>query len=671
MGVKSRTVKFYSTVSDRSEVVHLISRLFNADGGPGSGNHGHAGRPGKRGGSAPGKGAGTGTNSDITEQMSKAFKGISKMASRSKDYESFIKSLDDAQKGELQKQFEASGTRESLEQYTESLRMMLKAEPPAEYPKNKIVEGKNIIDSFNWDGKPYTESKFGQVIDTEIEAAMDKQGFLGLPKVVTQEEFNKIVSEHPEMPILFRSYAADNSDQLQDYDDMLEGGQWYVDCSIGGAQYGFGMYTSAVYPETPMTWDDPDLFENPRMKQSITDKNGNVFTTGQGVSELDWWLEEHTDDGEYLLCHGTDEDGNERTALLQKSKLDGFGEQWFDVNKGDFLDGDPVDYFQEAYRVEPGDKHSGNPEDMHAAMREMSHYRGAGISRCRESKQRELAAGAHSIDTGYSGEIPEKFFEHDGDGTRLYKVDRDGAQKIIDGKLPEGIKDGSYIFSFMPPYYKDKSARDIRSIEIKDGEIRSTMRIIPSKVQNIINSEDVKDKILYPLEIIGEENGINYDAVAATRIMTLDPSAKIVTYDEIRALCGKSDSMRSGAKWKRAARESEYIKDKDPRMLSLFAHLDGDKISEANAVEVLKYKQEKPEEFDAAIEFHKEIQKEYDQQCEDAKKYDKYAEKDPGVVATMLGYDAINAQGHGESGSYTVVLNRTKLIISEQRVDAA
>jgi len=58
MGPKTRTVKFYSTVSDRSEVVHLIAKLFNADGGPGSGNHGHAGRPGKVGGSAPGGGGG-------------------------------------------------------------------------------------------------------------------------------------------------------------------------------------------------------------------------------------------------------------------------------------------------------------------------------------------------------------------------------------------------------------------------------------------------------------------------------------------------------------------------------------------------------------------------------------------------------------------------------------
>ena len=36
---------------------------------------------------------------------------------------------------------------------------------------------------------------------------------------------------------------------------------------------------------------------------------------------------------------------------------------------------------------------------------------------------------------------------------------------------------------------------------------------------------------------------------------------------------------------------------------------------------------------------------------------------DIGSYAAALGYDAINAEGHGESGSYTVILNRTKTIM--------
>ena len=36
--------------------------------------------------------------------------------------------------------------------------------------------------------------------------------------------------------------------------------------------------------------------------------------------------------------------------------------------------------------------------------------------------------------------------------------------------------------------------------------------------------------------------------------------------------------------------------------------------------------------------------------------------KNPGVLAAEMGYDAINAEGHGQTGSYSVVLNRTKVI---------
>lgn len=39
------------------------------------------------------------------------------------------------------------------------------------------------------------------------------------------------------------------------------------------------------------------------------------------------------------------------------------------------------------------------------------------------------------------------------------------------------------------------------------------------------------------------------------------------------------------------------------------------------------------------------------------------ARNDYGAMAAQMGYDAINAVGHGESGSYTVILNRTKVII--------
>ena len=40
-----------------------------------------------------------------------------------------------------------------------------------------------------------------------------------------------------------------------------------------------------------------------------------------------------------------------------------------------------------------------------------------------------------------------------------------------------------------------------------------------------------------------------------------------------------------------------------------------------------------------------------------------YKFMDAGLYASLHGYDAINAEGHGQSGSYTVILNRTKTYI--------
>ena len=39
-----------------------------------------------------------------------------------------------------------------------------------------------------------------------------------------------------------------------------------------------------------------------------------------------------------------------------------------------------------------------------------------------------------------------------------------------------------------------------------------------------------------------------------------------------------------------------------------------------------------------------------------------------GSLAAMYGYDAINVGGGGRSGNYTVILNRTKMIIKEPEV---
>lgn len=106
---------------------------------------------------------------------------------------------------------------------------------------------------------------------------------------------------------------------------------------------------------------------------------------------------------------------------------------------------------------------------------------------------------------------------------------------------------------------------------------------------------------------------------------TLSPDSKIITYDELR---------QKKSQW-----ISETLKEYNLKRDELINKIDKGVLSENDAEEMLK-------PF-----------------------YNKYLmtahvdhDMDLGSFASMLGYDAINAEGHGASGSYTVILNRTKVI---------
>lgn len=125
----------------------------NSDGGPGSGNHNHQGRPGHIGGSAPGNGSRT------------------------------------------------------------------------------VVQGKDISRTYTGKG--------------DIKSVLKAQGFDGLPKVVTKDEFNEAIKASNF--VAQRTYSASSQEILDAYRDQLYNGEWYVECTTGGAQYGQGMYCAADY----------------------------------------------------------------------------------------------------------------------------------------------------------------------------------------------------------------------------------------------------------------------------------------------------------------------------------------------------------------------------------------------------------------------------------------
>lgn len=105
---------------------------------------------------------------------------------------------------------------------------------------NAIVNGKDI--SATW-------TRRSDQFDFEIEDVINAQGFDGLPRVVSADEFDKYVKEANGGKgfIAQRTYAAPNQEILNSYRGQLYNGKWYVDCSTGGAQYGQGMYCAANY----------------------------------------------------------------------------------------------------------------------------------------------------------------------------------------------------------------------------------------------------------------------------------------------------------------------------------------------------------------------------------------------------------------------------------------
>ena len=105
---------------------------------------------------------------------------------------------------------------------------------------NTIINGKDI--SAAWKRRP-------DQFDFEIEDVMNAQGFDGLPRVVSPEEFDKLVKQANDGSgfIAQRTYSAPNQEILDAYRDQLYHGKWYVDCSTGGAAHGKGMYCVGNY----------------------------------------------------------------------------------------------------------------------------------------------------------------------------------------------------------------------------------------------------------------------------------------------------------------------------------------------------------------------------------------------------------------------------------------
>ena len=587
----------------------LLYYALVQDGGPGSGNFGHSGRPGYVGGSGKGGGkayrTGTKESGFVGIHKSKQFESIAMHASAHKDYHSFVSSLSNEQKSLLKQQYKDCGTKESLQQYTQRLHNMLsnRGKKPVIRSTAKIVEGKNIVRSFQ-----RRKDKFPH----EINDVINQQGFDGKPRIVNSDEFDQIIKDHPEMPVLFRSYAAPNQETIDAYDAQLEGGEWYVDCGTGGAQYGQGMYTAGVY------------YHKGRTDWSYADAEMRHYRTGN-------------------------------IEFIRRNAIDEMDSAGMTQNNA-------------SYRVDNPPRFLADTSDIPTSYYEIGHEDAVP---CGEDNYRDVT------------QPDQEYYLSWETGTGK----REGTRVVTD-------KDG-YL------YYP------------------STGRVGPREVMfDLVDGDDIT---------IAPVKKVNIAPKATTRRMTLDPSAKIITHEELEKkrkevqreyvqefISGIKDPdpyIEAARQYnvehlltrnvdKGAVEEVYGLLKKDPEAFHKLCDWHGikpwspeSKIRNAIADQIISevYHQEKgyeqPSQMKRFFEFTEKtpaFQREVDRikkQCaERARKgwkktiedrYWTYKEipsipHDNGVFAAMLGYDAINAEGHGLTGSYTVVLNRTKVILDKQ-----
>lgn len=109
-----------------------------------------------------------------------------------------------------------------------------------------VVNGKDI--SSTW-------TRRSDQFDFAIEDVINAQGFDGVPIVASQDEFDEYVSKANGGKgfIAQRTYSAESKEVLDAYKDQLYNGKWYVDCSVGGSQFGQGMYCVSNAEGTSIT----------------------------------------------------------------------------------------------------------------------------------------------------------------------------------------------------------------------------------------------------------------------------------------------------------------------------------------------------------------------------------------------------------------------------------
>lgn len=177
-------------------------------------------------------------------------------------------------------------------------------------------------------------------------------------------------------------------------------------------------------------------------------------------------------------------------------------------------------------------------------------------------------------------------------------------------------------------------------------------------------TDGIKEEMQHYIELnVSRGNPLSY-----VETLTLDPSAKIITYEDLtqryegytnaafEAMGRATHNAKENVLGKLASESGYNVKDYE-KMVYLHEHAWKKKdLAQYDSLrKKLGYSS-----IDAVDEIRQSIKQETDLLFKN-----EFGERitNIGSYAAALGYDAINAEGHGASSSYTVVLNRTKLII--------
>lgn len=635
------------------------------DGGPGSGNFGHAGRPGKVGGSAKGSGGSSfrsGTKetgySSFTEH--KLFKGIASTARAAKNRNEFVHGMNKAQRDALTNQYFACGADQGkghrfLEEYADRIYEMLHNRQGSDIrQKNKPVDGKDLSGEWNWDESQ--EKRYWQVvgtkeIDTEIESIIHKQGFDGVPRIVAKAEFDRITKEHPEMPTLYRTYAAPTPEQLEEYDNDLEHGFFYVDASTGGSGFGQGMYCAGVYTYgSGMKYYDELTIEDAKKPGFIKGLDGTIYNKTAFTENPSFDLtHDFIADGDFVGMWR----GGIQTDIYEVKSED--GEQFLlNTRTGEKEKTDLFQSSDAAMRMKPVDLDKRRKILTDGAIEEMKHYRALNLRRIAEDPPYVAPEGMLMTIGGTNAYPDRKYFDPKKAVSFADKKPEEGQLIGVLGPNGEFTNDGIFVY--------------------KDGKITyDTGSWDPW--------EPEPNERWAPIE--GDCEQVKLDPQYSTRLMTLDPSAKIVTYDDLRQLRSDLRDKYEQERVQEIVRQKESFVDDLTEQIIKANRIPDERANKYREMfNIYAFGSDRDEERYDALE--REL-KETDgsKNVEGlvsifARKWNDFEPKRPeykrvppddGVFAAMLGYDAINAVGHGQSKSYTVVLNRTKLIISEDKVD--